>query len=134
MRRILVLIEVAVVVAALGGVVLYNTYVADPDVPMPDRHKTLPGVGAVQDISCTGVFKGQKPGESILKDQPDQHQEMLKGGRDTIIGNDCKGRLYHIDDNGELTKPSSEVNIEFIKRRDDKSIMTIMRDEIRSSL
>jgi len=134
MGRILVLIEVTVVVAAIMGVVLYNRYIGDPDVPMLDRHKTLPGIGAVKDITCTGVFHGRKPGEAMEKDKPEQHQDMLKGGRDMIIDNDCKGRLYHINENGELTKASSEVNIEFIKRRDDKKLMTIIREEFRSSL
>jgi hypothetical protein len=88
-----------------------------PPIPMPDRHAVLPGSGPVQDISCDTNFKGQRPGESIYKSQPDAHQKFISSGRDMIIANDCRAYLFHLDETGQLTKQSSTVNIEFMRRR-----------------
>ncbi len=84
---------------------------------MPDRHAVLPGSGSVQDISCDYNFKGQRPGESIYKSQPAAHQEFISSGRDMIIANDCRAYLFHLDETGQLTKQSSTVNLEFMRRR-----------------
>lgn len=88
-----------------------------PPIPMPDRHAVLPGSGPVQDISCDHTFKGLRPGESIYKSQPATHQEFISSGRDMIIANDCRAYLFHLDETGQLTKQSSTVNLEFMRRR-----------------